>query len=392
MWLSGFRVVLPNEVLDCGSVLIEDGKIAEIREGEVLSHSEGIDGQGLTLIPGLVDMHGDMYEREVQPRPRANIPADLALHELDKRLVATGITTAYAAISFTWDAKSDLRSEEKARLFINTVNELRPTLLADHYVHSRFEITNPAAGEVLQELLSDHKIHLVSVMDHTPGQGQYRDIEKFVKHMAEWKNLHGDQGHVTEDDMRQYVLERQSWPKAWDIVKDVAEHATDYGVVLASHDDDTVDKVNFMNDFGVRLSEFPVSAEAADHARSLGMHVAMGAPNAMRGGSLSGNLNAAEAVADGLVDTLASDYHPASMLHAAYALHRNGTLPLNKAINLVSANPAHGVGLTDRGRIEVGKRADMVILDDSGLPRVHATLREGQKIYWDRRMHELIPA
>lgn len=389
MWLSGFRLVLPETVLECGSILLEDGKIAEIREGEV-AYGGALPGKGLTLIPGLVDMHGDMYEREVQPRPRANIPADLALHELDKRLVATGVTTAYAAISFTWDAKSDLRSEEKARLFINTVNELRSCLLADHYVHSRFEVTNPAAGDVLKELLMEQKIHLVSVMDHTPGQGQYRDIEKFVVNMAEWKTLHGGNGHVTAEDMRAYVEERQSWPKAWDIVQDVANNAKEYGVVLASHDDDTVEKVNFMHDFGVCMSEFPVTAEAAAHARSLGMHVAMGAPNAMRGGSLSGNLNAAEAVADGLVDTLASDYHPASMLHAAYALHRKGVLPLNEAINLVSANPADGVGLNDRGRLAVGMRADMVILDDGDLPRVHGTFREGQRIYWDRRMSGLV--
>ena len=390
MWLSGLRLILPNEIIENGSISIVDGKIAEIVEGPITQSDQPIiHAPHLSAIPGLVDMHGDMYEREVQPRPRANIPADLALHELDKRLVGTGITTAYAAISFNWQTQNTLRTEEKARYFINTVNELRPHLLADHYVHSRFEITNPGAGEVLQELVAEDKIHLVSVMDHTPGQGQYRDIEKFVKHMTEWKNLHGDGETVTEDDMRKYVEERQTWPKAWDVVKDVASKSKEYGITMASHDDDTVDKVRFMADFEVKISEFPVSAEAAAEAQSLGMHVAMGAPNAMRGGSLSGNLNAAQAVADGLVDTLASDYHPASMLHAAYALHRNGIKSLPEAIALVTANPAHGVGMHDRGTLEVGKRADIVLLDDREMPRVHGTLREGRPVYWDRYMVEL---
>ena len=385
MWLSGLRLVLPDCVLENGSIHIADGKIADIVEGSV--PKADIHAPHLTALPGLVDMHGDMLEREVQPRPKANIPIDLALHELDKRLVATGITTAYAAISFSWETNKSLRSEEKARQLIGAVNQLRPTLLADHYVHSRFEITNPAAGAVLQELLANKLVHLVSIMDHTPGQGQYRDIERYVQFSVAWRNQRGED--VTEADIRAHIADRETWPKAWDIVQDVAKHSQKYGVTMASHDDDTVEKVQFVSQFGVRISEFPVTAVAAAEARQLGMHVAMGAPNAMRGGSLSGNLNAAEAVADGLVDTLASDYHPASMLHAAYALARNGSLPLYEAVKLVSTNPAHGVGLTDRGALVVGKTADIVLVDDRELPRVHGTFRRGVPVYWDRTMVEL---
>jgi alpha-D-ribose 1-methylphosphonate 5-triphosphate diphosphatase len=388
MWLSGLRLILPDGVLENGSINIVDGKIAEIVEGPAANAD--IHASHLTALPGLVDIHGDMLEREVQPRPKANIPVDLALHELDKRLVATGVTTAYAAISFSWENNKTLRSEEKARQLIGTVNRLRPALLADHYVHSRFEITNPDAGSVLKELLADKLVHLVSIMDHTPGQGQYRDIERYVQFAVSWRNMRGEQ--VTEADVREHIANRKSWPKAWDIVRDVAQFSQEYGITMASHDDDTVEKVRFVSEFGVRISEFPVTAVAAAEARQLGMHVAMGAPNALRGGSLSGNLNAAEAVAEGLVDTLASDYHPASMLHAVYGLARKGILPLHESVKLVTANPAHGVGLTDRGTLAVGKRADIVLVDDRELPRVHGTFRQGVPIYWDRYMVDLCSA
>lgn len=386
MWLSGLQIVLPDQVLENGSIAIENGRIAEIVEGPV--RRAQLVAPHLTALPGLVDIHGDMLEREVQPRPKADIPVDLALHELDKRLVATGVTTAYAAISFSWETRPTIRSEENARRLIEAVNALRPTLLADHYVHSRFEITNPLAGEVLQELLLEDKIHLVSIMDHTPGQGQYRDIEKYIEFSVSWRRIKGD-GDATEADVRAYIDDRQTWPKAWDVVRDVSRFSQAHRVIMASHDDDTIEKVHLVHDFGVRISEFPVTAVAAAEARSLGMHVAMGAPNALRGGSLSGNLNAETAVAEGLVDTLASDYYPASMLHAAYALARRGILPLHEAIKLVSSNPADAVGMSDRGSIEVGKVADLVLVDGRELPRVHGTLRRGVPVYWDRYMGEI---
>lgn len=385
MWLSDCRLVLPDQVLESGSVLIGDGQILEIVEGPVADAD--IHAPHLTVLPGLVDIHGDMLEREVQPRPNADIPVDLALHELDKRLVATGVTTAYAAISFSWETRPTIRSEDNARRLIETVNHLRPTLLADHYVHSRFEITNPLAGEVLQELLLAGQVHLVSIMDHTPGQGQYRDIERYVEFALSWRRMKGEA--VTESNIRDYIAERMNWPKAWDIVQAVAGYAHEHRVIMASHDDDTIEKIRFVADLGVKVSEFPVTAVAAAEARRLGMHVVMGAPNALRGGSLSGNLNAAEAVATGLVDTLASDYHPASMLHAAYGLDRQGILPLHEAIKLVSANPADAVRLHDRGELAEGKAADIVLVDDNGLPRVHGVFRQGKPVYWDRFMAEL---
>jgi alpha-D-ribose 1-methylphosphonate 5-triphosphate diphosphatase len=151
MWLSDLQIVLPDGILPRGSLRIEDGRIAEIVEGPVCRAA--VNGAGLLVIPGLIDMHGDMLERDISPRPGAELPFAMALHELDKRLVATGITTAYAAISFAWHTGQSLRSDAKARAIMATINELRPTLLADHYVHARFEITNPQAGAILLKVM-----------------------------------------------------------------------------------------------------------------------------------------------------------------------------------------------------------------------------------------------
>jgi alpha-D-ribose 1-methylphosphonate 5-triphosphate diphosphatase len=159
--------------------------------------------------------------------------------------------------------------------------------------------------------------------------------------------------------------------------------------VLASHDDDTPDKVRLMDELGVAISEFPVSLEAAEAARANGIHVAMGAPNALQGRSTSGNLSAADAVAAGLVDTLATDYYPAAMLHAMFAFVDRGILPLHQAVKLVSQNPADALGMSDRGRIAPHAQADLVFVEMDGRPRVRGTLRAGVPIYWDSHMAQL---
>jgi alpha-D-ribose 1-methylphosphonate 5-triphosphate diphosphatase len=392
MWISDVRLVLPDGVVKCGALRIEDGYIAEIRTAPITDAT--LHAPGLTVLPGLVDMHGDMLEREITPRPKANLPIDLALHELDKRLVATGITTAYAAVSFAWHKDDSNRSEEKARRIMETVNALRPELLADHLVHARFEITNPEAGGVLEDLLHRSQVHLVSIMDHTPGQGQYRDIEAYIKFVIEWRKqtgqvLSGDGNESSEAEVRASVIKAQERPKAWEAVYSVAAVAQAHGVPLASHDDDTVEKVALLADLGIVFSEFPVTREAAAEARRRGIHVAMGAPNALQGRSLSGNLSAADAVAEGLVDTLATDYYPAAMLHAAYTLVARGILPLHEAIKLVSQHPADALGLDDRGQLAVGRLADLVFVDERALPRVHGVLRHGVPVYWDRFMAQL---
>jgi len=380
MWLSDFRLVLADRIIERGSLRVDDGHIADIIEGP--APRADFNGQGLTIFPGIVDLHGDMLEREIEPRPKAILPIEIAVHELDKRLAASGVTTAFAAISFHWHAHIRIRSEEWAREIVTTVHHLRESLLTDMYIHARFEVTNPDAGPVLKELIAKDMVHLISLMDHTPGQGQYRDIERYVHTMVEWRKLRSG-GEVSEDELRAQVQELQSRPKSWEVVNQVAEIAKQRSIPLASHDDDSVEKVEFVSDLGTTISEFPVSLESAQAAKARGMHVIMGAPNALLGKSNTNNLSALDGIKAGVVDILAADYHPAALLQAAHSISSKGILPLPEAIKLISLNPASAAGLVDRGSLAVGKLADLVLVEMGEYPRVRATLRRGKPIYWD---------
>ncbi len=386
MWLSDFRVVLPDRVLEHGSVRIADGLIAEIVEGRV--SDAAVEGNDLTLIPGLIDLHGDMLEREIEPRPGAPFPTDLALFELDKRLAACGITTAFTALSFAWNDEDEKRSDKQTRLIIETVNTLRDVLLVDTYVHGRFEVTNIGVGPLLTEMLDAGKIQFVSIMDHTPGQGQYKDVKQYVNFIIKWLG-------VTADDLDpEFLMERiqariakqQTREWSWDIVRDAVQIAHKRGFAVASHDDDTAAKVDRLAELGVTISEFPVTLEAAEHAKAHGMFIVMGAPNALRGYSHSGNLSTLDAVRAGLVDILAVDYYPATSLHAPFDIADKGILPLHEAIKLVTANPAKALNFTDRGQIAVGLRADLAVVETAPYRRVRGTLRGGQPIFWDNEM------
>ena len=380
MWLSDVQLVLPDRIIDHGALRIDGGRIAEISERAVADAD--VIATGLTLMPGFVDLHGDMLEREIEPRPKAVLPIDLALLELDKRMVATGVTTAYAAISFHRFGNAEMRSEERARQTAATVKRYGDRLLTEFRIHARFEVTNRDAGPVLSSLIEDDCVHLVSLTDHTPGQGQYRDIEHFVQTMVEWRKIRKGIGD-TEEQIRARVIEQQAQPKSWDVVRDVARLARERRIPLASHDDDSPEKVEFVHGLGATISEFPVSMESAAAARERGMHTIMGAPNALLGRSHSNNLSALEGIRAGLVDILAADYHPASMLHSAYGLAAQGIVALHEAVKMISLNPAEAAGLHDRGSLEVGKRADLVFVEMSERPRVRGTLRHGRPVYWD---------
>jgi alpha-D-ribose 1-methylphosphonate 5-triphosphate diphosphatase len=382
MWLTDAQLVLPDGVMR-GALRIEDGRIAEIVEGAP-DAADVVPLNGWTILPGIIDLHGDMLERDIEPRPGALFPVELALYELDKRLAAAGITTAYAAVSFAWQ-QNDLRSQEKAQEIIRVINAKAPELLVDMRVHARFEVTNPATAPILEALIDAQQVHLVSIMDHTPGQGQYKNIPKYVDFMTRWLGFDPSKiGVDIVDRITNAIEEKVAEPRDWAIVAEVARLSRQHNIPLASHDDDTLEKVTEQHALGVTISEFPVSEEAARAARERGMYTIMGAPNAYRGASTSSNLSARDAIRKGLVDILATDYFPAAMLHSAFLLARNGELTLPEAVKLISQNPADAMGLHDRGRIAVGRRADLVLVEATGdHPRVRGTLRAGVPIYRD---------
>jgi alpha-D-ribose 1-methylphosphonate 5-triphosphate diphosphatase len=367
------------------SLRLEAGRIVELREGP--APQADLHGVGLTVIPGIVDLHGDMLERELEPRPGTAFPMDLALFELDKRLAAAGVTTAFAAVSFSEHRANHIRSEERAREIVEGVGALRSALLTDFRLHARFEITNPRAAPVLKDLIAAGLVDLVSLNDHTPGQGQYRDLEHFIEYVSKWQ---GKTREEVEENVRDRMRRNADAPPSWEVIAEVTALAVEAGLQIASHDDDSSDKVNLVRAVGATLSEFPVTLEAALSARAAGMQIVMGAPNALRGGSHSGNLSALEALESNALDILASDYYPAAMLRAALHLHQHHGLELPEAINLISKNPARAVGLRDRGSLELGSCADLVLLDHRDRWRVAATIRAGRIVYWAG--HALLPS
>jgi alpha-D-ribose 1-methylphosphonate 5-triphosphate diphosphatase len=387
MWLNELSIVLPDRVLEHGALRIEYGKIAEIIEGPAPVHAPSL--HGLICLPGIIDLHGDMLERDIEPRPGARFPTDIGILELDKRHACTGITTAFAAIGFSW-SKDDLRSQENATILINAIHEMRDQLLTDVLVHARFEIGNHTTVPILRGLLEQGKVHLLSIMDHTPGQGQYKSIDKYLQFMHKW--LGG--GDIMPDEsvmarMKARIEEEAQKPRDWSVVEEIAEVAHRFGIPLAAHDDDTLEKVRRQAEMGFSISEFPVTMEAAQEARGRGMHVIMGAPNAYRKRSTSDNLSAWDAVVANLANILATDYFPAAPLHAAFRFADEGALPLHESVKLIAQNPAEAMGMTDRGRIAVGLNADLVLVEPSKPHRVRGTIRNGMPIYWDVHLARL---
>ena len=379
MWLSDFRVVLPERVIARGSVRIEGGRIAELAEHPV--PGAALSGDGLILLPGMIDMHGDMIEREVEPRPGVRMPFELGLRDLDRRLKVAGVTTAYAAVSFNpKSAYGHLRSYEHSKEMLRALKAMRPMLAVDHRVHARFEVNYPRALSVVEELIADGTVDLVSLTDHTPGQGQYRDLERLTaRYQGEGK---------TRDEAAAAIAERirEKRAEAGDTlatIRAMSAACAVAGVPLASHDDDTAAKVALMQDVGATISEFPVTEEAARAAHEHGLLTVMGAPNALRGESYSGNLSARAAHRAGLLDMLCADYHPSAMLPAVLELAKADPGGLAGAARLATANPARALGLTDRGAILPGLRADLVVADDSGIGHVRATIRGGRKVFSD---------
>ena len=380
MWLSDFRVVLQDRVLPQGSVRLSDGRIAEISEAPV--PDARFEGGGLLLMPGFIDMHGDMIEREVEPRPNVRMPMELGLRDLDRRLKVAGVTTAYAAVSFNpKSAYGHLRSHDHSKAMLRALKRMRPELKVDHRVHARFEITYPEALAVVRDLIAEGTADLVSLTDHTPGQGQYRDLERLARKTAAQQGLSHEAAELA---VQERIAEKQRG--AGDIAATLAAISAAcaaHAIPLASHDDDTTEKVELMRSLGATISEFPVTLAAARAAREGGLFVAMGAPNALRGESYSGNLSARDAHAAGLLDILAADYHPSAILPAILVLARRDPAGLAGAARLATAHPARALGLADRGVIAPGKRADLVVADDEGVGHVRASFRDGRLIYSD---------
>jgi alpha-D-ribose 1-methylphosphonate 5-triphosphate diphosphatase len=372
--LTNAALVLGDHVLH-GTIVIRDGLIADIAEGRsAVPAAEDMGGD--ILIPGIIDLHTDNLERQVQPRAGARWPSRSAYLAHDAQCAAAGVTTVFDALCV---GNLSLDNEDRVRTFRDGVSDL--TALADtglfksdHFLHLRCELPADNMLGLVESVVPHPLTRMVSLMDHTPGVGQYADVERFrARKSREGIPLDEIDAQIAFLKANRLALRAPNRRTLLEMVRGRA-------IVLASHDDETLEEVAENHADGIGISEFPVRLVAARGAKTLGMAVIAGAPNIVRGGSHSGNVAAAELIAAGAVDALASDYVPPALVEAAFAAADSG-LSVPAAVALVTAGPARLAGLTDRGRIAMGLRADLVrVRRHQGLAVPLAVWRQGQRV------------
>jgi alpha-D-ribose 1-methylphosphonate 5-triphosphate diphosphatase len=373
--INNATVITPGEVLNNTSILVEHGIITHIAPHIDAQHaSRVIDAGGDIVMPGIIDIHTDAMDAEIVPRTGADIPINIAFRELERKMSGCGFTTVYHSLHIGYEmAMFHSRSKYSRNDVFETVYRAsKGSTLLNNKIHMRFELTGIDAYEECFELMDKGYIGMLSVMDHTPGQGQITK-EHFI-------GFYMKISKKTEAEALEAYEERISLPiVAGEKLEALINHAQKLHIPVASHDDDTVEKVAYMHSLGVNICEFPITMETALHAAKLGMHVVGGASNILRGGSLSGNLNMKDAVVAGAVDTLCSDYYPPAILHSIFKLYNEESMPLHEAVNLATLHPAKAARISHHtGSIETGKDADLVIVklvDD--IPMVTHTIVRG---------------
>ena len=372
--LTNARLVLPDRVLD-GHLLIRNGVIADIADGP--GPAGGQDMGGDWLAPGLIELHTDNLERHIRPRPAVDWPHDAAILAHDAELASTGITTVFDALrvgSIPWRPGYGAY----ARPLASEILALRAAgvLRISHFLHLRAEICSETLIEELAQFGADDRVRLVSLMDHTPGQRQFRDEAKFAQYITGTPDVTDPRYSDYADKLKALSSRVSDGHQAAAVA---FAHRT--GAVLASHDDTDLDHVTASAAHGVRLAEFPTTIAAAQACRDHGIAIIMGAPNLIRGGSHSGNVGAEALARDDLLDIVSSDYVPAALLASALQLGALwGDLP--RAIACVTASPADATGLTDRGRIAPGLRADLIRFGTApgGAPVLRGTWVAGRRV------------
>jgi alpha-D-ribose 1-methylphosphonate 5-triphosphate diphosphatase len=368
-------VVLADAAV-AGTVVVRNGVIAAVDEG--LSARPGaMDCGGDLLMPGLVELHTDNVERHIQPRPGTLWPVESAVLSDDRELAAAGITTVLNALCVgevhTRTVRSGLLYDMAEAVSYHIAQN---TLKADHYFHWRCEASYPDLTGLLEPLLSHPRLRLMSIMDHTPGQRQFVDAQKYAEYYQGKFNM-------TDAELAGFMDKRRQDSENFGAAnrRYVADAARKHGVPLASHDDATLAHVEEAISDSVCVAEFPTTIEAARASHAAGMKVLMGGPNIVRGSSHSGNIAALELARLGLLDVISGDYVPCALLWGALKLHTDAGLPLHAAIAAVTRTPARAVGFEDRGEIKPGLRADLIrVRPMDGAPLVCDVWREGERV------------
>ena len=371
--IRGGQVLIGEELIDT-PVSVSGSQIASVAISPNRAATE-IDGDGLLALPGIVDLHGDAFERQMMPRPGVDFPVDVALADSDRQAIANGITTVFHATTWSWEP--GLRGVENAHKLADAIETQRSQLTADTRLHLRQEIYNIDAEDTIAAWLKAGRIDLLAFNDHMSSIAVDMARPQKRARMAERAGL---------NDVEFNKLVERVAAKAGDVaasVERLAAAGVASSVPLLSHDDDTPALRQHYRGLGVRIAEFPVNVETAQEAVRAGEYTVYGAPNVVRGGSHTGWTSATEMIKLGLCSILASDYYYPAQLLAAFRLAADGVLPLAKAWSLISAAPARATGLADRGQIIDGARADVILVDPSQplRPRVVAVIVAGRLVH-----------
>lgn len=375
--ITNARIVTRHEVF-LGDLRAYGGIIREVMPANQASTApQALDFNGDFLLPGLIELHTDNLEIAARPRPKVHWPAAPAVVSHDAQIAACGITTVYDAIAVGDIRRGGDRLDLLHEMIVAlTAAQKAQILRADHRVHLRCELSYPTLLDLMAPLAEHPLVGLMSLMDHTPGQRQFVALDQF-------KTYYQGKYGMSDGELAEFIVARKEDQQRYAQTNRIGliALAKARDIQLASHDDATPEHIAEAAEAGVAIAEFPTTEAAAQAARNAGMRILGGAPNVVRGGSHSGNAAALDFARSGLLDILSSDYVPVALLHAAFKLEAEAGLTLPGAIATVSANPAAAAGLTDRGSITKGLRADLVrvsLIDH--LPVARATWRQGERI------------
>jgi alpha-D-ribose 1-methylphosphonate 5-triphosphate diphosphatase len=375
--LSNARVVLADRLIENGWVATAKGIIVEIGEGRAPARGEDLAGD--LLLPGLVELHTDHIEAHYVPRPKVYWDPVAAVVSYDGQLATCGITTVLDSLR-VWREEGAEDVDGQAGILADAIRTAREAdlLRLEHFLHLRCEVPMPDVVEETKELIGRPDVRLLSLMDHTPGQRQFRDERKLRDYYR------GKNGGMTDAELDVLFERRIAYQAAHAEAnhRSLVDLARSCNTPLASHDDTTPDHVAEAKRDGVAIAEFPTTVEAALALHAAGVRVLMGAPNLVRGGSHAGNVATEELARAGALDILSSDYVPASLLMAALRLPKAvPEIALPAAMRTVTKTPAEAVGLTDRGEIAIGKRADLIRVRLAGdVPAVRSVWRGGHRV------------
>ncbi|BAY41529.1 phosphonate metabolism protein PhnM (plasmid) [Nostoc sp. NIES-2111] len=360
--IQGVKVLTPNGWLNYATVLIEDGQFTSIDQAITPDGFYLVNGQGLQMLPGIIDLHGDAFERMICPRPGVNFPLPIAIADNDRNLLASGVTTFYCSITDSYEP--GLRSRDYARDLIDFIlGAGKQVLHCNHRIHIRHEEANIVGHQELCDWMVSGKVHLLSINDHLPPPGNQKRFHRYLNSVKQRSSMSIEE---IEELINQVTAQRHEGDAQ---IQELVDLAHTYSIPLASHDDDSPEKVALSQQRRVAIAEFPATIDLAAQCREYGAAVLMGAPNLVRGGSHLGLMSVAEAVKHNVLDCLCSDYHYPSLFYAPFKLQKLGLMSFEQAWALVSSRPAEAAGISDRkGKIAPGLDADFLLISPDNLP------------------------